>query len=215
MALYPAYPDDDFVPEYVRASTTTFPIEEQRIDDERYNTDHADALSEAILYRGPTGSPYFREWVNALLDMRGRTDTPVAIFAGGRSAVSNMLSTRWRGFWADYEVHPSRRIETATLILNEMYAEDRNRASSAGISNMIEHLLRLQSLNRIGDVDRILGAARTDSLAPEFLVGLLRINFPLRRHLKSWDLYYDKVEAELTARNVSDPSRVLRGLRAT
>jgi hypothetical protein len=189
------------------------------------------ALTEAILYRGPT--PHFWESVHALQRMAAEWAVYRVIVEGMRYGGAEPRTSKWL-----YPMSPEtllipyptledlgslqyeeRGTQESILtvpepeILTSMYAEDTRRASSAGLSMMFDYFLNLQAQRQIGEINHILERAEVAQLAPELLVGLLRINFPERNLLNEWDVYLTKVESELSMRRIPDIPRILQGLR--
>ncbi len=93
-----------------------------------------------------------------------------------------------------------------------MYDEDTQRASSSSLSSVLDYFLNLQSQRKLRDIDNILESADVRRLAPEFMVGILRMNFLERNALRNWGEYLRKVEDELIRRNIPEVAKILSGL---
>lgn len=82
----------------------------------------------------------------------------------------------------------------------------------ADIMPVMAGLTQLLEANRFEDVDRLLKSVKVSHAAPEIMVALLRITYPVRgKRLRHWSKLLRDVRAELSARHL-DTERILRGL---
>lgn len=82
----------------------------------------------------------------------------------------------------------------------------------ADIMPAIAGLTQLLEANRFEEVDRLLKSVKVSHAAPEIMVALLRITYPVRgKRLRHWSKLLRDVRAELSARHL-DSERILRGL---
>lgn len=199
-------------------STAFFSADEAHIEHQRANRRSAKILTDAILYRGP--APH--RWQTALYHVAGSVEPrhfnapyylaqPDHFLVPYQDVIDTIFLYETPLEIADSAIgiivgdHPHP-------ILDVMYSEGFKRASSAALSSMFDHFLTLQSQKRIDEIDDVIGAADVGRLAPEFMVGLLRINFPERKHLTNWVGYLNRAETELRSRKVTGVREILHGL---
>jgi hypothetical protein len=98
-----------------------------------------------------------------------------------------------------------------TSLLEEMYAEGEQRASSDGLFHFLEAMFELSSEKRFTEVDWLLTYAQPEKLAPEYSVGMLRSTANTFQSLDSWSAFRGKVRDDLQRRGF-DPAPILIGL---
>src|SRR5262249_40232740 len=118
------------------------------------------------------------------------------------AAIGNVTST------ATTEPLPG---ELARALLSIMYGEDRARASANALFEITDGLFHILSVGRFSEIDLLLGSADVTRLAPEFLVGLLRVTGHDATSIPSWTGFLHKTQIELKARDLN-PDTLLAGL---
>jgi hypothetical protein len=98
-------------------------------------------------------------------------------------------------------------------LLEEMYGEGAERASSDGLFRILDAMFELSSRKKSTEVDWLLTKAQPEKLAPEYAVGILRATSNDFTWLDSWSNFRDKVRDDLERRGF-DAAQVLVGLLA-
>jgi hypothetical protein len=194
------------------------------IQQERTNRRNGHALAEAILHRGPTAQ--FWNNVRELMQLVERWRLQ-------RSSANAHLSTYYfdQSISLKRTAYPQLKPDVLLIpylgpsylaqepapppelaLLTRIYADGTERASSAGLSALLDHLLSDQSHRQIEDIDSLLMAADLSRLAPEYIVGLLRINFPFRNALPAWNDYLNSAKKEISARDIKEIEKIFDGL---
>jgi hypothetical protein len=103
-------------------------------------------------------------------------------------------------------------IEEKNSFIEFLYSEGTERASSNGLSSFMDYIFARLQYHKYDEVSDLLDSVDLDRLAPEYLIGLLRITFPERYLIKSWFLFVDLVRDELIRRGY-DGNTELQGLK--
>ena len=98
-----------------------------------------------------------------------------------------------------------------TLLLEEMYAEGVQRASSDGLFRLLEAMFELSSEKKFTEVDWLMTYAQPEKLAPEYSVGMLRATANDFAWLDLWSSFREKVHQDLQRRGF-DAAQILIGL---
>lgn len=96
-------------------------------------------------------------------------------------------------------------------LLEEMYADGAQRASSDGLLRLLEAMFELSSQNKVTEVNWLMTYAKPEELAPEYSVGMLRATSNDFSGLHSWLRFRDKVRDDLRRRGF-DAAQILVGL---
>jgi hypothetical protein len=104
-----------------------------------------------------------------------------------------------------------KTVPSVQELLDEMYKEGDRRASSDGLLNLLEALFELTGDRQFSEIEWLLQHARTESLAPEFCVGILRATANSRHWLPSWGSFRETVRRELVSRGMN-ANQILMGL---
>jgi hypothetical protein len=97
-------------------------------------------------------------------------------------------------------------------IVQMMYDDLPDRASSHGLSAFIDYFLLLQQIQKNNLINDIMRHVCLDRLAPEYIVGLLRINFPIKNEIECWDDFLIRTKSEFILRKIPNVDKILQGL---
>jgi hypothetical protein len=215
-------------PYYTEFGETALSAEEIAIANDRLYTRGAIVLGEALLNRGPSGSPGFWEGVVAL---HLANDHSIPCFIANRLGGMGNRGLASKAFEppperdllvelleevasrAKQRSEDIKRTTTVARILDVLYSEGTHQSTSDGIYNMIGIVLKLMEDGKFEYLDGIFNDADPSRLTPEYLIGLLRATFVERSLIRRWTVFLARVEAELRARARTDIDELLQGLR--
>jgi len=96
-------------------------------------------------------------------------------------------------------------------LLEEMYSEGRQRASSDRLLKLLDALFVLTGRKQFTQIEWLLRNSSLQRLAPEFAVGILRATANYRRSIPSWLEFREATRSELGRRDLN-ADQILIGL---
>lgn len=147
-------------------------------------------------------------WLRITDPIRSATaTTPLyVIFRGSES---------WLGLGAlnEFEFVSEETVPTPLTVLHDMYSAGAKRAAIEDVIRMFSSLSLFASRGRYADIMTIMAEADMTQLAPELLIGLVRITFPNRDDLSPiWQATVQNVRRELKRRKFANVKQVMAGL---
>ena len=136
--------------------------------------------------------------------------TLVALLMGWQIGEANR-EYEWAYPIASIDMVELRAAPSLSELLEEMYNENDQRASSEGLLKILSTLFELTGRRQFAQIEWLLQNSGLEKLAPEFAVGILRSTANNRPSLPSWSRFREAVRRELRRRNLN-ANQILAGL---